>query len=1632
MEDLGVTASVSMSTENVERAFDRVGDKAAQMANKVAKEAEKAGAATDNMGAGAEKSAEKFTRAESRMRTAIQKSTRELEMLGKTASQKFEAQLEFKGLDKAKFQPFLDELRKAEEATKKAESGLSGLGSAAQAAGRAMAVAFSGAAAFGVVGKLVEVQREFDVLNSSLKTVTGSSAAAERELSWLKTFAKETPFGLAQATQGFVKMKALGLDPTRAALTSFGNTASAMGKDLNQMIEAVADASTGEFERLKEFGIKAKKEGDNVSLTFQGVTTTIKNSASEITKYLEDIGNVQFGGAMAERAKTLDGAISELGDTWDELFRTINERNAGTLIYDSIKLANGAIEDATTIIKAMTAAYDESGQATGAMATIQNGIATVFETVAVLGANLKYVLVGIGNEIGGLAAQVAQAAQFNFAGVRAIREQMVADAEAARREVDATTARILNARRAQEEYARWATRNASAATDPRRIDLGASSAPTVATRAGARATKEALSEYDKLMQRLGVDLPKAAAAAEAAQHGYNKSQEEFIALAGSPVWAGFTNQQRAQVAALFENRIASEQAADAAKTLSKANADAAQARERYLTSLASGVDKIKADTAAQIEATARLGLSKEAIADLDAAKLEMLATDLELQAIKAMDRNLDEQTYNALKQQAEAYRDLAAAKKAGATKEMALDLEKANRDAAKKADDEWQRAAEKINDSLTDALMRGFESGKDFAKNMRDTVANMFKTMVLRPIISAVVNPVAGAITGALGLSGTANAATAGLSSLGSLGTIWNAGSSALSSIGSFLGVGGAAATGLGLTASAGAGLGLASAGGGLGLSLGGTGLGISAGSAGAGAIGGSLGSSLGAGAASSGGAMSALGTAAPYLGAALAIYSIAKSLDDSGTYHTGGAAQYNAATGLRTSLGFRDNEEGLPSYNPNDNIDNQFGTGFGYVERGGQTIDVVSNLARGLGTALDGIAVAFGQKAGYEIATAFADDTSEDGAWGALRISREGQELLNWQDTRTSRWAPKEFGDGEAGYKEYLAAVAKDTRQVLLDMDLPSWADKMLTSIGESASMEQLTGVLTQIGVVQSAFVSLGKSMEMFAGLTDEMQSGLLTAAGSIDALTSNAGAFYQGFFSEAERVDALTAQLNSALSNFDLSIDPAMGEAAKAQFRAAVEWAFAAGNAEMASGLLALSSSFATAADYYEQAADTQVNAAKQAAKAIEDLFNSALSRVSSNRFELENQLLTQVGQGDLVQQRIDQRDLAELTNGLPEDQAAKVREQFEANIKLRDQYEANQLAADNLAAAMGQLKEQQDAATQAQKDMLQSTVTSAKKAVDDLRSIFDFVGDAIKELRGDVVSTAGMQAEQARAFIQRASVLMRSGTVVDSGQLQAAIRTASGSVQTGAYASQFEADNARLVLANELAGLQDGTAGQLTVAEKHLSVAEQQLNALNVIAASINSLASAQAVTAGPPRDQWATVSGQQVYASSGGAVGLNNGSDIDIYGKDGSRFTGSEAIAFVRNQIAANDEASVYAEATKTGISAKALDELMGWAAGTSNDWAKANGLPQFAIGTNYVPRDMVAQIHEGEAIVPKAFNPWANGMTSSNPETERLLQQLVADNRVQAGEIVRLNTRIAKLMERWDGEGLPQARSEAAV
>lgn len=204
-----------------------------------------------------------------------------------------------------------------------------------------MSIAGIGVGAFfkGVTG----VQREFDILNAQLMTATGSAEAASVQFDKLKEFAAETPFDLQQSVRGFTQLKNLGLDPSIESLRSFGNTASAMGKSLNQMIEAVADASTFEFERLKEFGIKASQEKDRVSFTFQGITTEVAKNAQAIQNYLKAIGDEKFGGAMAQRMDTLDGAISNLQDSYNNLILTISKSGLGDAIRTVVAGTSTAI-----------------------------------------------------------------------------------------------------------------------------------------------------------------------------------------------------------------------------------------------------------------------------------------------------------------------------------------------------------------------------------------------------------------------------------------------------------------------------------------------------------------------------------------------------------------------------------------------------------------------------------------------------------------------------------------------------------------------------------------------------------------------------------------------------------------------------------------------------------------------------------------------------------------------------------------------------------------------------------------------------------------------------------------------------------------------------------------------------------------------------------------------------------------------------------------------------------------------------------------------------------------------------------------------------------------------------------------
>jgi hypothetical protein len=262
------------------------------------------------------------------------------------------------------------------------DNGMSGVTRTVEAAKKVLAGFGAGMLLKELVSQVIDTQREFDKLNASLITATGSTAGAAQAFGALQKFAATTPYSVAEATEAFIKLRNLGLTPSEAAMTSYGNTASSMGKGLNQMIEAVADAATGQFERLKEFGVTAKQQGDNVFLTFQGVTKKIGNNSKEIQGYLRAIGDVNFAGAMEKRMGTLDGAISNLGDTWAGVLRAISSNGFGEGIMGGVLALSGALQDLSDIITVVGGEAHKEGEKVKEIGPIHATLTATFKGVA--------------------------------------------------------------------------------------------------------------------------------------------------------------------------------------------------------------------------------------------------------------------------------------------------------------------------------------------------------------------------------------------------------------------------------------------------------------------------------------------------------------------------------------------------------------------------------------------------------------------------------------------------------------------------------------------------------------------------------------------------------------------------------------------------------------------------------------------------------------------------------------------------------------------------------------------------------------------------------------------------------------------------------------------------------------------------------------------------------------------------------------------------------------------------------------------------------------------------------------------------------------------------------------------------
>ena len=290
--------------------------------------------------------------------------------------------------------------------------------------------------------------------------------------------------------------------------------------------------------------------------------------AGEAQGIILDALEASYGGAAFAARDTLGGSLSALENSINDLMTGGDGSVTG--LRTAVDFLTESVGNASTVINALSASSESAAADLGALATVQEGLAIAFETVAVLGSNVAYVLTSVGRELGGLAAQAAAVANLNFEGAKAIGAAMRTDAEAARVQVDQTTARILSARKDAEELSRWNARNASANTDPRRLD-GASGAVDETKR--MESAEKGLLEVR--MRSLGVTK----------QYTDDLRKLQAARAAGAITEQGYIKEVEALATATYKSSAAGKDAAASAKGGASAASSAASAYASLVSSI---------------------------------------------------------------------------------------------------------------------------------------------------------------------------------------------------------------------------------------------------------------------------------------------------------------------------------------------------------------------------------------------------------------------------------------------------------------------------------------------------------------------------------------------------------------------------------------------------------------------------------------------------------------------------------------------------------------------------------------------------------------------------------------------------------------------------------------------------------------------------------------------------------------------------------------------------------------------------------------------------------------------------------------------------------------------------------------
>lgn len=243
-----------------------------------------------------------------------------------------------------------------------------------------VAATYVSAKALANVGKsALESASGLEGYRSTLNVVLKDQQKAAKMMAWAVEFANKTPFETDSVVEATVRLQSYGIEAQKV-MTQIGDMAGVMNKDLMQAVEAVADAQTGELERLKEFGItKAMITAKGAELYKNQTIVNNKGQIVDQQKFNDALFALmedRFKGGMEIQAKSYKGLMSTISGVWKTgLAQMAGISGTGEIIegsaFDAAKEGLGWVSDKMQSLS-KSGTFEKIGKKIGTV--VQTGI----------------------------------------------------------------------------------------------------------------------------------------------------------------------------------------------------------------------------------------------------------------------------------------------------------------------------------------------------------------------------------------------------------------------------------------------------------------------------------------------------------------------------------------------------------------------------------------------------------------------------------------------------------------------------------------------------------------------------------------------------------------------------------------------------------------------------------------------------------------------------------------------------------------------------------------------------------------------------------------------------------------------------------------------------------------------------------------------------------------------------------------------------------------------------------------------------------------------------------------------------------------------------------------------------------